>query len=154
MDQIGKVISIEGNFATVQLERSSACAKCGICHLGETQILEIDVENSINAQLGQRVLIAVGEKSVLKASSILYLIPLLALVGGIGLAYLLEAVIGLPGNVDWWGIGLGLTLFFLTYVVIRLREPALRSNPDFAPRMIRLAADQEEITDLCGKTDE
>lgn len=154
MNQIGKIISIEDKMATVELERSSACAKCGICHLGETQILHIDVENSINAQVGQRVLIAVGQGSVLKASSILYLIPLLALVGGIGLAYLLERLIGLPGNVDWWGIGIGLTLFFLAYVIIRLQEPALRSNPAYAPRMLRLAGEQEDISNLCGKVDE
>jgi sigma-E factor negative regulatory protein RseC len=154
MNQIGKIINIEGKTATVEMERSSACAQCGICHLGETQILHIDVENSINAQVGQRVLVAVGERSVLKASMILYLIPLLALVGGIGLAYLLELLIGLPGNVDWWGIGFGLTLFFLTYVVIRLREPALRSNPAYAPRMLRLAGEQEDISNLCGKVDE
>jgi sigma-E factor negative regulatory protein RseC len=154
MNQIGKIISIEDKMATVELERSSACAKCGICHLGETQILHIDVENSINAQVGQRVLIAVGQGSVLKASSILYLIPLLALVGGIGLAYLLEVFIGLPGNVDWWGIGIGLTLFFLAYVIIRLQEPALRSNPAYAPRMLRLAGEQEDISNLCGKVDE
>ncbi|MDD4658922.1 MAG: SoxR reducing system RseC family protein [Eubacteriales bacterium] len=154
MNQIGKIISIEDKMATVELERSSACAKCGICHLGETQILHIDVENSINAQVGQRVLIAVGQGSVLKASSILYLIPLLALVGGIGLAYLLERLIGLPGNADWWGIGFGLTLFFLAYVIIRLQEPALRSNPAYAPRMLRLAGEQEDISNLCGKVDE
>lgn len=154
MNQIGKIVSIQGNMATVELERGSACEKCGICHLGETQILHIDVENSINAQEGQRVLVAVMPGSVLKASSILYLFPLLALVGGISLAYLLEWLIGLPGNVEWWGISIGLVLFILAFVVIRLREPALRKNPSFAPHMIRVAGSNEEITDMCEIADE
>lgn len=154
MDQIGKIIRLEGNEATVELERSSACAKCGICHLGETQTLHIQVENSLGAQEGQRVLIDVGQGAVLKASAILYLIPLLALVGGIGLAYLLDRYAGLPGKADWWGIGLGATLFILAFVFIRLREPALRRNPAYAPRMVRRAGEHEEITDLCGKADE
>lgn len=154
MNQIGRIISIEGSVATVELERSSACEKCGICHLGETQKLHIEVENSINAQEGQRVLIAVQPGSVLKASSILYLFPLLALVGGISLAYLLNWLVGLPGNVEWWGIGSGMVLFFLVFVVIRLREPALRKNPAYTPRVIRVAGEHEEIADMCEIADE
>jgi sigma-E factor negative regulatory protein RseC len=154
MNQIGRIISIEGNVATVELERSSACEKCGICHLGETQKLHIEVENSINARDGQRVLIAVQPGSVLKASSILYLFPLLALVGGICLAYFLNWFVGLPGNVEWWGIGSGMVLFFLAYVIIRLREPVRRKNPSYAPRMIRVADEHEEITDMCEIADE
>lgn len=154
MDQIGKVIGIEQGIATVELERSSACAKCGICHLGETQTIQIEVENSIGAAVGQRVLIAVGERSVLKASAILYLIPLLALVAGIGLAFLLDHVFGLPGKTDWWGIGMGLALFLLAFVAIRRSEPALRKNPQFSPRLVRIAGDHEEIPDLCETIDE
>ena len=154
MDQIGKIVDIQGAIATVELERSSACAKCGICHSGETQTLHIEVENSIDAKVGQRVLIAVSEGSVLKASLILYLIPLLALVGGIGAPIVLNRLWGLPSHAEWWGIGLGFLLFISAYAAIRRREPDLSRNPAFNPRMIRIAGDHEEIPDLCETIDE
>lgn len=154
MEQIGRVVDVKDGMATVELERSSACAKCGICYAGETKLIRIDLENSLNAAEGQRVLIAIGEGSVLKASAILYLIPLIALMGGIGLAYLLAKIVPLPGNPDWWGAGVGLGFFVLSFAFIRRGEPARQRDPALIPRMVRIAGEQEEISDGCERIDE
>lgn len=154
MEQIGRVIKAEEGFATVELERSSACSRCGICYAGETQLIQIELENSLNAQVGQRVLITVAEGSVLKASTTLYLFPLLALVGGIAVGYFAGKIFALPGNPDWWGAGVGIALFLLSFVFIRAGEPARRRDPALAPRMVRIAGKDEDIADLCERIDE
>lgn len=153
MDQIGRIIGIDGSEAVIEVERNSACAKCGICHMGETQSLRLVVQNSIGAQVGNRVLIEMDKSSVLKAGTIVYLLPLLAFLTGIALAYGLDTVVDLPGSPDWWGIGAGFVLFALVFVVIRLREPVYKKNPEYVPTIVRIVEDFEEITDICGHKD-
>lgn len=153
MDQIGRVISIDGDFVVVEMERNSACAKCGICHMGETKTLQLTVENSIGADIGSRVLIEMEKSGVLKAGSIVYLIPLAALLLGIGLMYLVNEFVPLPGSPDWWGIGTGFVFFAVAYLVIRLQEPVFKRKPEYNPTIVRLVEDFEEITDFCGHED-
>ncbi|HOB35749.1 MAG TPA: SoxR reducing system RseC family protein [Bacillota bacterium] len=151
MDQIGRVVALQGDYAVVEVERNRACAKCGICHMGRTDKMFLEVKNVLGADVGKRVLIEMGKSSVLMAGSIVYLLPLLGLIAGVGLAYLVNAFYPLPGSPDWWGIGAGFALFVLTLAGIRLSEPAFRRNPRFYPAMVRIVEDFEEITDYCGR---
>lgn len=153
MDQIGRVKSVQDGTAVIQLERNSACAKCGICHMGETKTMQITVENSIGADVGARVLVNMEKGVVLRAGAIIYLVPLAALLLGVGLMYLLNLYYPLPGSPDWWGIGVGFVLFALSFVGIRLRESVWRQDPHYSPTIVRIVQDFEEITDICGHED-
>lgn len=153
MDQIGKIIAVEGENAVIQLERNSACAKCGICHMGETQTIQIAVENNIGAAVGTRVLVKMDRGVVLRAGAIVYLIPLAALLLGVGLMYIINLYFPLPGSPDWWGIGVGFALFALSFVGIRLGEARWRQNPKYTPTIDRIVQDFEDVTDFCGHQD-
>jgi len=154
VDQIAKVIALDGKSAVLELERNSACDKCGICHMGTSKKMQLVAENGINAQVGQRVLVEMGERSVLKAGFIIYLLPLLALLVGIGLVYLLDGILEFSGAPDWWAIGVGLVFFALTYVVIRLQEPARQRREEYNLEIVRVMEEHEEITDICGHKDD
>lgn len=154
MDQIGKIIAVDGDSAVVELERNSACEKCGICHMGETQKVQLSVLNGIGAAVGQRVLIELDKRSVLKAGSIVYLVPLAGLLAGIGIMYLVDRFVDLPGSPDWWGIGVGFLLFGLIFLGIRLREPVWKGKPEYNPAIVRIVEEYEEITDFCGHKDD
>lgn len=153
MDQIGRVIAIKDKNAVIELERNSACEKCGICHMGETKTLQLEVENTIGADVGKRVLIEMEKSAVLKAGSIVYLTPLVGLLLGTGLMYLVDSFYPLPGSPDWWGIGLGFVFFALVFVGIRMREPVRKSDPEYSYTITRIVEDFEEITDICGHED-
>ena len=84
MDQIGRVVALQGDYAVVEVERNRACAKCGICHMGRTDKMFLEVKNVLGADVGKRVLIEMGKSSVLMAGSIVYLLPLLGLIAGSG----------------------------------------------------------------------
>jgi sigma-E factor negative regulatory protein RseC len=154
MDQIGKVIGVDGDEAVIELERNRACEKCGICHLGETNKLLLTANNEIGADIGQRVLVNMEDRSVLKAGMILYLMPLLALLSGFGLVYGFWDMLGIPGGPDWWAIGIGFVLFALAFVVIRKLEPVWKKNSDYTLSIVRVMEDYEEITDFCGHGDD
>mgnify|MGYP000885547377 CR=1 FL=1 len=147
MDQIARVIAVEGKAAVVEVERNSACAKCGICHMGETKSLQLLAENGIGAEVGKRVLVALDKRSFLKAGFIVYLLPLSALLGGIVLVYWL-------GGTDLRAVATGLGLFALAYLAIRLLEPVWKGNPEFTASIVRIVEDYEEISDYCGHSND
>ncbi|MFQ5866884.1 MAG: SoxR reducing system RseC family protein [bacterium] len=82
MEEKGKVVKVENGVAQVEMERTSACARCGIClqSSGDKPILY--VKDSLGAHPGDEVLLSVESKEVLKAAFLIYLFPLVGLVAG------------------------------------------------------------------------
>ncbi|MDD5259170.1 MAG: SoxR reducing system RseC family protein [bacterium] len=82
LEEIGKVIKVEGTQATVAMDRHSACAHCGICIAGCNEKMEIIAENTIGSKVNDRVKVAVAGPFILKSAFIVYIIPLFGLVLG------------------------------------------------------------------------
>lgn len=78
MRQTGKVIETKGKKAVVRFVRSDACGHCNACFRLGSNEADIDIDNALNAQIGDLVGIEMHAKSVLKASLILYGVPLVA----------------------------------------------------------------------------
>ena len=85
MEQIGLVVEVKDDMAIVAVQRHDVCAKCGACGVavsgrGETQLKAL---NKVNATVGQTVKVTSDTAYVLKASFVVYLLPILALLLGI-----------------------------------------------------------------------
>ena len=80
------VVSSEGTQAVVRTRKSEACQACGArgtCDmLGGGKEVEVQVLNYIRARAGDRVELALPEAVFLKASVIVYVLPLAALLAG------------------------------------------------------------------------
>src|SRR5690554_3763680 len=88
MREIGHVVSIEGNFAKVVIQRHAACGDCGACQIGQEKMtMEAMVRNPISAKVGQQVEIETETTNILKASFIMYVFPLILFVLGAFLGY-------------------------------------------------------------------
>lgn len=112
--ETGAVISVSGNEAWVQTIRESACQSCKARHgcgqkalagMTSGQSRQIRVANTLGARPGDQVTVAIEESALLRASLLVYALPLLlmmvatALVGAIapgrdGLA-VVSALLGL-----------------------------------------------------------
>ena len=106
MDLLGIISKIDGDEAEVQIKRVSGCG--GNCeHCGgscESAFHGLKVKNTIDAKIGETVKIEFKESESMKASLIIYLIPLAGFLIGLLGAFLmnmsemnalLAAVIGL-----------------------------------------------------------
>ncbi len=80
--ETGRVIKVEGTQATVEMNRHSACAHCGICTAGSQDKMEIMADNSIGSKVDDLVKVAVEGPVILKSAFIVYIIPLFGLVLG------------------------------------------------------------------------
>ncbi len=82
LEEIGRVVKVEGLQAVVEMNRHSACARCGICTLGIQDKMEILANNSLGAKVNNQVKVAVSGPVILKSAFIVYIIPLFGLVIG------------------------------------------------------------------------
>ena len=111
MEEKGRVVKVDSGVALVEMERTSACRRCGIClqSSGDKPILY--AEDSLGAHLGDEVLVSIESKQVLKTAFLIYLFPLVGLIAGY---FLGRTVWGTEGTgIIFAGLGFFTALFFL-----------------------------------------
>lgn len=104
MTEIGRIIKTEKGIATVRFARKGECDKCLICSVAKDGAhVDLDVDNSLDLNVGDYVKVEVYDKRVRRASVLIYLIPLILVALGAGLGSLASAaaaiIIGILGLV-------------------------------------------------------
>lgn len=128
MTERGVVSKIKGNKATVQFERHSACDKCHMCAVTkDTMKVEVTLDNTLGANVGDFVEVEMGERYVLTAAAIVYVIPLVLIGVGIGVGTLINELAQVL-----MALG-GLVIGFV--IAILLDKLVIRKKKGFAPRM-------------------
>jgi sigma-E factor negative regulatory protein RseC len=158
IEEVGVVVSLQGEMAEVEAQRRSACGGCavnGACgtsliarYLGRKP-LRLRAHNAIGAGPGERVVLGVPEDALLEASFVAYMVPLLALIGG-ALIGAQAAVLLVPGYAQGLSIlgGLGSLAVSLWWLGRFSRARALDER--YRPRILRRAIDPGRVVPLSG----
>ncbi|MBC8519994.1 MAG: SoxR reducing system RseC family protein [Gammaproteobacteria bacterium] len=102
--EMATVVAVDGDKAWVETTRQSSCGSCesssGCGTATFSKVLgnrpfRVQVENPLHAKIGEQVIIAISENSLMKGAVLLYMIPLLAL--------FLFALIGQWVMANWFG---------------------------------------------------
>ncbi len=140
MRQTGKVIELKGKKAVVRFVRSDACGHCNACFRLGSNEADIEIDNTLKAKLDDVVGIEMHGKSVLKASLLLYGLPLVALLVG--------AFIG-SFKGDLYSALAGLLFAAGAFFILRAFEPKFSRMTEFKPRMVEIM----EKTDVPAETE-
>lgn len=131
---IGLVTVVKDGTAQIHFLRGSACAHCGAClTVGESE-MEVTLPNTLNAKVGDRVVVDLSPKRVVQASLLAYAVPLLLLIGGVLLG---------SRYADWAGLALGVVACGVGYLLLRIVEKKSKKKNSFQPRMMRILDDWE-----------
>ena len=123
MNEFGQVVKINGNIASVKFIRSSACGKCTACGMSANQQeIMINVINTNSASIGQMVNVKIDSKKALFSSAVAYVFPLIMLVAGVGLGYILAGKDIIMSDADMLGAILGLGFTGGAFLIIELLE--------------------------------
>lgn len=137
LKEYGIVLKLENGNAVVGIKRNSACSSCGACELGSNHSqMYLTLENTVNAKPGDTVEIELPASQFLKASTILYLIPLMALILGIILGYYIGVYLNL--NAETFGAITGIIFTIFTYMSIRRLEPKFKKDSDLNPKITNI----------------
>ena len=83
MREIGIVQSTDSKKTIVRLNRKAACENCNLCGLKKREkFIDIDIDNNIDAKVGEHVVVEMKTVNVAKAAAVVYVLPLV--IGGIG----------------------------------------------------------------------
>lgn len=137
MEEIGRIMELNGKEALVKIERHSACSKCTHkCNLAssthESDEIKVKVNNPIGASKGQLVKLEMREEPLVLASLIVYLIPLLGLITGYFAGIWLAPTLGYRAGE---GIGIIGSLVFLaiSFIMVRIIDNLLGKKKNFHP---------------------
>lgn len=87
----GVVIGLEEKEASVRICRHSECSNCGMCP-GQDAIV-VNAYNDVGAGLGERVALQPQASHVLKASFLVFAIPVIMMIGGSLLGFLMYSAV-------------------------------------------------------------
>jgi len=139
MEEEGIVVEAGGGAAKVRIDKKSACEGCSaafICHPKEHDY--VDVVNHIGASAGQKVKIEVRPEVYVKASVLLYGVPILV--------FLIVAVIGKIVSLhmlgerysDLWAFGAACLFTVITFAVIIRYHRENRRAHAYEPEIVQI----------------
>lgn len=86
----GTVVKTSGTHATVCIEKKSACSgECSSCGMCKNPVYDVEAENTVGAQPGDRVMLYMPSGKVYKAAFLVYMLPILAVLAVLGVCNLL-----------------------------------------------------------------
>jgi sigma-E factor negative regulatory protein RseC len=135
--------------AWVKTTRSSACEACSSRHACHAEAganeMEVEAINTADARIGDRIVLNIGTASLLKATFLLYVFPILAMIAGA----ILGQMVALTRGTDPSGLSalFGFLFFGLAFIVIRITGRRLSTNADYKPEIIKIRGHQAPSTD-------
>ncbi|WP_444997664.1 SoxR reducing system RseC family protein [Aliikangiella sp. IMCC44359] len=136
LQESGLVTRIENNIAWINTQAKLACSSCQVESTCGNGVLEkylagkifiSKLENTLDANVGDQVVISIPKARVTKASIIVYMIPLCALIIGAFIGnYWSEAL-----SILFSGIG-----FALGLLIIRLYNYQISKDKNYTPFML------------------
>ncbi len=135
--------------AWVKTTRSSACESCSsrhACHAeGGGKEMEVEAINSADARVGDRIVLNIKTASLLKATFLLYVFPILALIAGA----VLGQTVAVMRDMDPSGLSVlfGFLFFGLAFIVIRITGRRLSKKASYQPEIIKIRGHHSSSTD-------
>lgn len=148
LTKTGIVRGIEGRMALVVTRMEPACQGCkarDACSVtgGGGANVEVRARNTVGAEVGDVVTISIKGSSLLKVSFLVYMVPILALIGGAVLGSSLSGVVSVDENLL---VGLcGLLAFSGAFIWLRKKAQKLSSRNEFVPEIISKKTPRETI---------
>lgn len=145
MTEQGEVYKIDKkNRAIVRFPRTTACKNCNMCFKPRNEMfVEVTLQNTLNAKVGDSVSVSMGKKAVLGASIIVYLVPIVFVGAILALTYKIDEVLSFV----FAAVGL-----VVSETLIALTDRLLRKKTEYMPKMVEILGRSSE-TEITQKSD-
>ncbi len=139
MSDIGEIVSVDGVYATVRMQRTAMCKSCGKC--GESALhpdreILVRAVNELGAKEGDRVRVDLETRYMLQAAFLVYIFPLLLGATGLALGFQLARWLSLPA--EGTAAAAGAVLFLLSFLLLRRIDRRAEAEGRFRPRVVEI----------------
>lgn len=140
----GIVTKIDSTTAWVKTTRTSACRTCSAkssCSTGESgKEMEVEAINEAGAQIGDRIIISIETASLLKASFLLYVFPILLMIAGAVIGQKTGPVFDIDPSL--FSAIVGFLFFFISFWFVKSRGNSMAQKNEYKPKIIRILKSQ------------
>ncbi len=147
MERTAKVVEKHGSRAVVLMRKHLSCEKCGRCGgiFGgpDLQDSRVIVKNPVNAEVGQRVVVAADDMRLLIMTFVLYIVPVIALLAGIFGILLLADTLGIAPDNYLAASAAGFLLMAVSYAGIRAWDNKKSEDDRYYPEIVSIAPDSD-----------
>ena len=140
IEEEGIVVEVNGDIAKVAVLAKSACEKCaasGVCHPGGDDSF-VEATNPLNAKKGQKVKVVLAPQLYLKASIILYGIPMAVFVAAAIVAKSTAVRSGAEGSSDLWAFLAGAVSLVVSFFFIRRYNKKVERTREYQPVIVEI----------------
>ena len=136
----GVVLRTDSKAAWVKTTRSSACQGCtarNSCHtLGNNQEMEVKALNLVGARAGDRIVLSFETKSLLKATFLIYVFPIIFLVVSALFGQMLAPFISV--NPSALSVLMGFSGFFAALLIMKTRANKMAAKNAYQPKITKI----------------
>lgn len=140
IEEEGIVIETTGGLAKVSILAKSACEKCAsseVCHpQGEDSYME--ASNPLGAKKGQKVKVVVAPQVYLKASIILYGIPMTVFIAAAIIGKNLAEKFSGEANSDLWAFISGMAFMAVSFFFLRRYNQKVEKTQEYKPVIVEI----------------
>jgi len=136
----GIVTKINKTAATIRTTRKTACESCherhGCINISDSREMELEADNPINAQVGDRVIISLQTGHLLRLTFLLYIFPILLMIIGALLGNHIAVIYHADSSL--LSVGFGFLFFFIAFGFVKLQDMRARKTGRYRPVIIRI----------------
>ena len=141
----GIVIDVGCGTATVKTIKSSACAGCASkdsCTGTGTGEMTVDALNGPGAVAGDRIILSFDTASLLKATFLLYVFPILAMIAGAVIGQEIAPSVDLDASAG--SAAVGFLFFFFAVIIVKIRGNRMAEKDAYKPKILRILKQNKE----------
>ena len=130
MKEVGLVVAVDKNFATVKVDKKDECSKCGMCLFPKNaDSIEIRAENSLGAKVGETVVFEKAENANLLGALLVFLVPLILIGLSAVIAYIFI-------KKEIWVLILSVIFIVMWYTMLAIIDKRLKNSQKFCAKVV------------------
>jgi sigma-E factor negative regulatory protein RseC len=145
IEESGRIVAVQGDFAWVETERATACGSCAVRKgCGTSAIakvfgprrMQLRVLNRIDARIGDTVVVGISEAGLLRGSLAVYAAPLVGLFAGALTGHFVGSQLLADGS-ELLAIGGALAGFLAALIWLRRFSRTSEEDVTYQPVVLR-----------------
>ena len=130
MKEVGIITKLNGEYVYVKVDKKDECSKCGMCAFPKNaNSIEIFARNNVNAKKDEQVIVEIKDKGKMLGFLLVFIVPLLLLVGAILLNFLVV-------HNELLTMGIGIVLIALWYFVLSFIDKFLKKSNKYGAEVV------------------
>ena len=135
--------------AWVKIVRTGACESCSSrnsCNVGKGGLTdEVEAVNTVKAGIGDRIQVTMETGSLMKATFLLYLFPILCMIVGGVLGHWMSLSLGIRGSI--LSVLLSLAFLAAAMIIVRAKGRRMGMKSAYQPRILRVLGHAPKLSE-------